>query len=647
MIEVIEKKLRFLLVEDNREDTLIIRNMIDQTQGDSRIELDVAVNFNEFFKQIDLFEYDLFLLDYRLEEDSGLELLKTLRKKNTDVPVIILTGQGDQDTVVEALRLGATDYMDKNNLNAETLDHSLQRGLRLHQESLQKKKMQARLSLQKKLFSSLSEAVSCLLKTSNHDTGIGQAIEIMAQACSADGVALIEYHLEQPAKTKKWVVSSSWTSSPDEVVISKVKDILNQLESYPKIHKCLKGFEVGTKLEPVSKIDSFGFTHTLLVPIQVHNRFWGFLTFGKMDSQIQINDCLISTLQTFSASLGWNLKRNHEERALQELVQQTSGETGDEFFEALVENIAIALEVRCAYVSEIVERGLPWAKPIKGWNGSEVVTGDKFNLKNTPAEEILCGMYSYYPEGVKNLFPQFICLQEFNIEGYAAVPFYDTAGKILGHLSIMSEHPLNDSERVLSILRLFGARAATEIERQKAENKIRDMAFYDALTGLPNRLLLSDRMEVALRQARRNKNKVAIIYLDFDHFKNINDTYGHLSGDLLLKEGARRLENCLRRGDTVSRQGGDEFVIILPEIKTKSDIARLALKINGSVKAPFFLEDTEIKTSVSLGISVFPQDGDTTKTLLQKADQALFISKNSGRDSFNFAVSPPANGESN
>ncbi len=638
-IGVINHKLRFLMVDDDRDDVLIINDLMEESLGLSNYDLDVAVSFDEFFQKLQTNKYDLFFLDYRMDVSNGLDLLKILRKNNCDEPVIMLTGQGDQNTVVEALRLGATDYVHKNNLNAETLNYSIQRGLRLHQESLLGKEMQCRLALQKNLLSGLSEATSCLLRSPDHQSAVLHALEVMAKACSADGAALIEHNPSETRNNGKWNLSSFWSHSSDKNLKKTMNDILENLTNHPAIHGCLDKFEKGLEKDPVSEIEPFGFDQTILVPVRVHDRFWGFLNFCTNNQYPLWNDELKSTLKTFSVSLGWELKRNREGQALQNLVQQTSGETGDAFFEALVVHLAKALEVRCAYVYEIVERGLSKTHPIKGWNGSQIVSGEIFDLKDTPAEEILCGMYSYYPERARTTFPHIPSLQEMNIEGFAAVPFYDTSGKLMGHLSIMSENPLTDSERVLSILRLFGARAGAELERQKTESKIRNMAYYDSLTGLPNRVLLKDRMEVALRQGLRNKTLVAVLYLDFDHFKDINDNYGHMMGDLLLKEGSRRLEACLRKGDTVSRLGGDEFVIVLPEIKEIGDVARLALKLNRAVKTPFFLEKIEIKTSVSIGISVFPNDGDTSKVLLEKADNALFISKKAGRDSFHFSAS--------
>ncbi len=635
-VEVAEKKMRFLLVEDDKDDVYIVKKMIFECETAPQFELDVASTVDEFHRKLNSINYDLFLLDYKMGVGNGLELLKILREKFLDHPIIMLTGKGDQQTVVEALRLGATDYINKNNLTAETLDHAVQRGLRLHKAATEKLEMQANLNLQKNLLAGLSQAVSILLTTSDNKSAVVHALEAIVKAINAEQGSLIEYDSSSTLKEEKWVLGATWKEKDHRQGSTKIKDKLAAIENEPELLEILEEFKNGATEEQASVRNAPGFSNSLFIPVRVHKKFFGVLHFVMAEGGTSLPSSAEPILKTFASSLGWELKRIREAQTLKELIEQTSGETGNEFFQALVVNLASALEVRFAYVSELVETGSSLALSLKGWDGNELATAKQYDLRNTPAEEILCGMYSYYPENTKNLFPHVEFLQSNNIEGFAAVPFYSSSGNLLGHLSVMSETPFSEQERILSILRLFGARAGAELERQRSESEIRSMAYYDSLTGLPNRVLLQDRMDLALRQARRNKSHVAVLYLDFDNFKSINDTYGHMCGDLLLKEGARRLSDCLRKGDTVSRLGGDEFVIVLPDIKSPSDVARLALKINTSIKAPFLLEDTEIKISVSVGIACFPKDGDNPKVLLKKADTALFSAKRAGRDNFQF-----------
>ena len=153
---------------------------------------------------------------------------------------------------------------------------------------------------------------------------------------------------------------------------------------------------------------------------------------------------------------------------------------------------------------------------------------------------------------------------------------FDSNYKIIGHLAVMDDKPMLDKKPTLSILKIFAARAGAELERKRTESAMRNMAYHDALTDLPNRILLNDRLEMALLQARRNDSLVALLYIDFDHFKQINDTLGHDVGDELLRSVGNRLKECLRQQDTVARLGDDEFILLLPEITNQEDAGKLA-----------------------------------------------------------------------
>ena len=171
-------------------------------------------------------------------------------------------------------------------------------------------------------------------------------------------------------------------------------------------------------------------------------------------------------------------------------------------------------------------------------------------------------------------------------------------------------------------------------ERKEMESKIINMAYYDALTGLPNRNLMDDRLKMALAQAERHKVKLAVLLLDMDNFKNINDTMGHQMGDKLLQDVAKRLQNCLRKEDTIARMGGDEFVFLLTGIKGDDDASLLATKILDSLKKPFHIYPHDIFTTFSIGISIYPADGKDPQALLMNADAAMYKAKEKGKNTF-------------
>ena len=160
------------------------------------------------------------------------------------------------------------------------------------------------------------------------------------------------------------------------------------------------------------------------------------------------------------------------------------------------------------------------------------------------------------------------------------------------------------------------------------------LALHDALTGLPNRRLLEDRIETTVQHAARNQAKAAVMYLDLDGFKAINDTYGHAYGDEILKQVAGRLVGSSRKEDTVARVGGDEFVIVLGAVGSLADAQEPASKLCEIVSAPYFINDLTLKISTSIGISLFPDDGETVQALVSAADSALYEAKRAGKNRF-------------
>ena len=163
------------------------------------------------------------------------------------------------------------------------------------------------------------------------------------------------------------------------------------------------------------------------------------------------------------------------------------------------------------------------------------------------------------------------------------------------------------------------------------EDEMRTQALHDSLTNLPNRLLLEDRSEIAISQARRNQKKVAMMFIDLDNFKQINDVYGHKTGDALLLELSKTLQSVLRPYDTLARWGGDEFVILLPDQQSKEDIRSIADKLMLALNTRL-LPDQDINTTMSIGIAMYPEDADSTESLLVQADKALFYAKSRGRN---------------
>ena len=202
----------------------------------------------------------------------------------------------------------------------------------------------------------------------------------------------------------------------------------------------------------------------------------------------------------------------------------------------------------------------------------------------------------------------------------SAAPLFNSGGEITGVMAVLVD--------------------ITEFKRAQAA--VQQLAYYDALTGLPNRLLLQDRLRQVLAQTDRQQQMAAILFLDLDRFKYVNDTLGHAVGDELLKAVAERLEDCVRKSDTVARLGGDEFVVLLAAIAEAEDATVIARKILTALTRPFRLASQEIYTSTSIGIALTPGDGSEVDQLISNADLAMYQAKEQGRSTYRF-FSPEMN----
>ena len=173
-------------------------------------------------------------------------------------------------------------------------------------------------------------------------------------------------------------------------------------------------------------------------------------------------------------------------------------------------------------------------------------------------------------------------------------------------------------------------------EIKKSREKVEYLASHDVLTNLPNRTVLDERLEQAIARASRFNQLGALLFLDLDHFKEINDSLGHFMGDELLRNVAQRLQDTCRKQDVVSRFGGDEFIIIFEDIQKTEDVHLKAKELLHALISPFRIQNHTLNISASIGIALFPKDGDTVKDLIQKADISMYQAKNSGRNQYQF-----------
>ncbi len=215
-----------------------------------------------------------------------------------------------------------------------------------------------------------------------------------------------------------------------------------------------------------------------------------------------------------------------------------------------------------------------------------------------------------------------------------SMPIPSNRGDVLGSFALYHDQPCKPNARDLEFMDMATRLAAVAIEHQLLTDQLSYQAQHDALSGLPNRLLFQDRLNQALARAERKKSQVGVLYMDLDRFKNINDMLGHSSGDTLLRQAANRLQTCIRKSDTMARLGGDEFTVVLNELNDPQDAMRVASKLVKVMRAPFYVDQHELFVTLSVGISIYPDDGLDSDTLMANADAAMYRAKETGRDNF-------------
>ena len=220
-------------------------------------------------------------------------------------------------------------------------------------------------------------------------------------------------------------------------------------------------------------------------------------------------------------------------------------------------------------------------------------------------------------------------------------PIMGKRGQILGVFSVFLDVPLAQIKRAsvnddLQVIGIATDLAGIAIESRRAEQRIRYLAHYDELTGLPNRSLYTQYLDKALAQAQRHNKQVGVLFLDLDRFKNINDTFGHETGDVVLRDIGVRFVACLREGDIISRVGGDEFIALVENYTDPLELAEIAQRLLDAAAKPFEIVGQECRLGTSIGIATYPLDGNTAQMLLKNADIAMYRAKSTGKNNFQF-----------
>jgi diguanylate cyclase (GGDEF)-like protein/PAS domain S-box-containing protein len=430
---------------------------------------------------------------------------------------------------------------------------------------------------------------------------------------------------------------------------------LNALEQHEVIRADDARTDPRTREFTTTLFEPLDIYSTIIVPVWRGGRVQGVLRIEHTGSQrrwTELEEEFAISLATMVSVAMETSERLNAQTDLKHTAEAVARGGGERFLEQLVRSVAEVLKMEYCLVGLVDSDNLHIRTIVNLVNG-ELHENFIYKLAGTPCEQITTKGECVYPNAVQKQFPKDSDLATLQIKSYAGVPLSNSAGRIIGLLTAFSPHPIKDPEHTLSLLRIFAARAANELERNEVDSKLRDtnellqnqlaeigtlqkelreQSIRDPLTGLFNRRYLEETLRRELSRAKRNKHQLSVALLDIDYFKPLNDTHGHDAGDIMLKSMALLLRNHTRDEDVVCRYGGEEFVVVLPATTLEhahQRMEQLRFTIE-QLRVPF--DRIELNTTVSIGIAAYPRHGETLAALLKAADMVLYEAKGAGRN---------------
>ena len=326
-------------------------------------------------------------------------------------------------------------------------------------------------------------------------------------------------------------------------------------------------------------------------------------------------------------------EKKRVEDAIRLIAAGVSQTTGERFFRQLVKSLASLFDADYAFIGLLDEKDEHRVNTLAIFAHGEMAPEMSYSLLGTPCANVVNLGTCAYPRDVQSLFPEDDLLAKMGVESFIGAPIRDGEGNPIGLIEILDSRPMEAIEQVREILEIYASRAGAELLRQRAESHIRRMAYQDYLTGLASRAHLHERLSEALRQARLSGEKGALLLIDLDHFKTINDALGHDVGDEVLRAVGRRLTDAVGEHAFLARLGGDEFVALTIAEGRDAESAALGLagRIMEKLASPLFVGERAFNIGASIGVVLFPENGESELDIMRHSDMALYRAKSQGR----------------
>lgn len=583
--------LRILAIEDNPGDLKIIHVLL----AESRHEFEIINASNLKQAQILLRneKIDAILLDLGLPDSNDLATFRKVMKIAVGVPIIILSGSVDEELAMTAVQEGAQDYLVKGSINSELLTHAII-------YAIVRNNSDNTIEEFSELIENFNEAVIC--KTLN-----GTIISWNKAATRLYGYEKDEII----GKSISIIIPPEAESDLDYIMSRAIKG--ESILEYETIRRKKNGEKINVSLtvspirEKSGKIIAFSAMARDITAKKIHEQQLSiqYRVALALTESSNLNSAAKAILKTICEILNWQMGEIWAiDRSADVLKYVASYFAKDELKK---------LEDEFSEISYPEGEGLP---------GHIWQTREIYWIKDLEKE-------------TRSNRKQKLLEHDFNSGFGFPILFKE---EVLGVILFFGAEIQNSNISFLKIFTEIGKQLGIFIKRKRMEGDLLYLAQHDILTGLGNRIVIEDSLNFAIVHAKQRRKLVGVIYIDLDYFKKINDKLGHVIGDLVLQNISERLRECVRQTDIIARFGGDEFVIILPNLESKANAAAIAVKLLDKIKQPLLLKGKDLKITASIGISLYPDDGSDVQTLIKSADLAMYHAKICGRDNYQFAL---------
>lgn len=583
-------KLKILVIEDNPSDVRLVKELLlDSTLFHfDLIDADVLEKAIEIINRETAI--DIVLLDLGLPDSQGLDTLKFINQLIPNTPIVILTGLEDEEIATTAVAQGAQDYFVKGKFDGHTLSRSIT-------YAIERKKSEKILREYAAIIESADVAI------------ISETLEGEITSWNKKAEDLFNYSAAEMIGKHISVLSPGDEVDDTSRILEAVKsdEKVVQYETL-KISKNQKKIHVAITASPIKDafdkilgasliISNITARKLLEQQIAIQYRIAIALT-----EAVNLNNAAHTILKSVCEILNWQIGEIWLlDKDANQLKCLTSWQASHEFdeFESISKKI-------------FFYKGLGLVGGI--WDQKKVLWKNDIKQEVAKRREMLV---------------------KFGLISCFGFPIIDQ-DEFIGVMLFFSKTMINPDPSFVAMFTSISEQIGTFIKRKFDEERIFYLAQHDSLTGLANRSVFADNLTIAIKTAQVNHTMVSMIFLDLDNFKKINYAYGHAKGDRLLCEIGRRLKSVLAEKNLLARFSADEFVILLPEIKTIEEIENIAKKIQMCMLDPFLIDEKEFYLTVSMGISIYPNDGKDFETMLKSADIALRYAKEVGRNNYQF-----------